>query len=356
MRNTDFLKIVKDAVKDYKDEEIAIKFIDTGSYALNALISGSIFGGIPSNRITALAGAEGTGKTFLAMSAVKAFLDSNPEANVVYFDTERSVDASFFSSRNIDADRVFIVRPETLQILKTQILQILQGYQSQKKKSPMMMVLDSLGNLPTSKEVEDSTEGKEVQDMTRARQVRSIFRTITEPLGKAEVPLIITNHTYEVIGAWVPTQTISGGGGVKYAASTIVYFTKSKDRDAKDKKTVNGIIVGATADKSRFTKAYKKVELKIDFAKGLDKYYGLFDIAVSSGVIKKLPSGSYEHPEFPERKLSEQDFIREPEKFFSSNILASVEEHCGKLFKLGTNEAISDEEETDNVDEVQDNE
>ena len=344
MKDLDFLKIIKSAVKNFEENaKTEIEFVSSSSYIFNAIISGSIFGGMPRNRITALAGEEGTGKTFLAMSIVKSFLEKYEGSNVVWFDTERAVDETFFASRGIDSSRVFIIRPQTLQIVKTQILQIIEGYKNQKDRKPMMMVLDSLGNLPTTKELEDSTEGKEVQDMTRARQVRSIFRVITEPLGEVNVPLLITNHTYEVIGEWVPTQTISGGGGIKYAASTIIYLKKSKDRDQKDKKVVNGIIVKAQADKSRFTKAYKPVEMRIDFTKGLDKYYGLFDLAEKHGVFEKLPSGSYMHPDFPERKLSKMDFAREPEKFYTEEILQKLDKAAIKEFKLGTDEVSSEE-------------
>ena len=149
----------------------------------------------------------------------------------------------------------------------------------------MMFVLDSLGMLSTSKELADSAEGKDTRDMTRAQVVKAIFRILTLKLGKANVPLLVTNHTYDVVGAYVPTKEMGGGSGLKYAASTIIYLSKKKEKDGKD---VIGNIIKAKAAKSRLTKENSDVETRLYFdARGLDKYYGLLELGEKYGVFER---------------------------------------------------------------------
>ena len=195
-------------------------YIDTGSYIFNALVSGSIFGGVPSNKITAIAGESSTGKTFFCLGIVQHFLESNPDAGVIYFESESAISRQMIEDRGIDSQRMMIVPVTTVQEFRTQAIKILDKYMEQKEQKPMMFVLDSLGMLSTSKEIEDSEAGKETRDMTRAQVVKSIFRVLTLKLGKANVPLLVTNHTYDVVGAYIPTKEMGGGSGLKYAAST----------------------------------------------------------------------------------------------------------------------------------------
>ena len=211
-------------------------FVDTGSYILNALISGSIFGGLPSNKITALAGETSTGKTFFALSIVKHFLSSNPDAQVIYFETESAVSKDMMVSRGIDVKRVGLVPVTTVQEFRTQSIKVVDEYMKLKKEDrpPLLFVLDSLGMLSTSKEIQDATDGKETRDMTRAQVIKSIFRILSLKLGQAQIPLIVTNHTYEVVGAYVPTKEMGGGTGLKYAASTILFLSKKKEKDGTE--------------------------------------------------------------------------------------------------------------------------
>ena len=183
-------------------------YIDTGSYIFNALVSGSIYGGIPSNKITALAGESSTGKTFYCLGIVKHFLDMDPDAGVIYFESESAISRDMIESRNIDSKRMVIVPVTTVQEFRQQAIKIIDKYlqMPEESRQPMMFVLDSLGMLSTSKEIEDTEAGKETRDMTRAQVVKSIFRVLTLKLGKANVPMIVTNHTYDVVGAYVPTK------------------------------------------------------------------------------------------------------------------------------------------------------
>ena len=190
-------------------------WIDTGSFILNALVSGSLYGGVPNNKVVALAGEQATGKTFFALGMVKNFLEQNKDGGTIYYDTEAAVTKDMMETRGIDTNRLIVAEPQTIQQFRHHGLQVLDRYIDSKESPPMMMVLDSLGQLSTTKEMEDSTEGKETRDMTKAQVIKATFRTLGLKLAKAQVPMIITNHTYDVVGAYVPTKEMSGGSGLK---------------------------------------------------------------------------------------------------------------------------------------------
>jgi RecA/RadA recombinase len=217
------MSFFKNLVESIKDEDTNIVAdgvgsaeysgcIDTGSYILNAVLSGSIFGGVPNNKITAFAGESATGKTFFVLGIVKAFLDSNPTAGVMYYDTEAAVTKQMMESRGIDTKRVIVAEPDTIQKFRTHALKTLDYYEKGgADRPPFMMVLDSLGLLSTTKEMEDTAEGKETRDMTKSQTIKAAFRVLTLKLAKVKVPLIVTNHVYDIVGAYVPTKEISGG-------------------------------------------------------------------------------------------------------------------------------------------------
>ena len=234
---SDFLKdIIKETGNEYAslvsdgvEAGDVDTFIDTGSYIFNALLSGSIYGGLPANKITALAGESATGKTFFLMGIVKNFLDSNPDAGVIYFESESAITKQMVIDRGIDPERMVILPVTTVQEFRTQSLKVLDSYLMKADKRPMLMCLDSLGMLSTTKEVEDTSSGKETRDMTRAQVLKAAFRVLTLKLGKAKIPMVITNHTYDVVGSMFPTKEMGGGSGLKYAASSIVYLSKKKE-------------------------------------------------------------------------------------------------------------------------------
>ncbi len=302
--------------------------IDTGCYILNALLSSSLYGGIPNNKITALAGDSGVGKTYIALGIMKNFLTADPEAIVVFYDTEAAVTKKMMADRGVDTNRVIISEPETLRKFRTHCIKVLDAYVKHDDNPPMLIVLDSLGMLSTSKEVEDSTEGKDTRDMTRAQIIRGLFRTITLKLGKAGVPLLLTNHTYQGMGMFA-TKEMAGGGGVKYAASSIVYLSRSKDKDGKE---VVGVILRSLAHKSRIAKENAVVEMKLSYKTGLDKYYGLLALADKHNIIKKV-STQYQLPDGA--KAFAKTINESPEKYFTKEIMEQLEEAAQKEFRYG---------------------
>ena len=306
-------------------------FIDTGSYVFNALLSGSIHGGLPANKITALAGESATGKTFFLMGIVKNFLDANPDAGVIYFESESAITKQMVIDRGIDPNRMVIVPVTTVQEFRTQSIRVLDKYlaQNEADRKPIMLCLDSLGMLSTTKEVEDTEAGKETRDMTRAQIIKAAFRVLTLKLGRAKVPMVVTNHTYDVVGSMFPTKEMGGGSGLKYAASSIVYLSKKKEKDGTE---VIGNIVHCKNHKSRITVENKMVDVRLTYNKGLDKYYGLLDLALKYGIFKsvstriELPDGTKQYA---------KTINNDPEKFFTEDIMKQLDECADKEFRYG---------------------
>jgi len=331
----DLKKFIKESGNEYAsivEEGVAAgdvhSYIDTGSYLFNALLSGSLHGGLPSNKITALAGESATGKTYFALGMVKQFLDSNPDAGVLYFESESAIPRELIESRGIDPKRMVILPVVTIQEFRTQAIKILDAYLEQEEQKPMMLVLDSLGNLSTTKELEDTAAGAETRDMTRSQIIKACFRVLTLKLGRANVPLIVTNHTYDVIGAYMPTKEMGGGSGLKYAASSIVYLSKKKDKDGTE---VVGNIIHCKNQKSRLTVENKMIDVRLGYQSGIDRYYGLLEFGEKYGVFKK--SGN--RYEIDGKTLYGKSIYDNPEKYFNDQIMDGLEEAAKKEFLYG---------------------
>ena len=342
MANNDFLK---DIIKEVGNEYASIvsdgveagdvdSFIDTGSYIFNALLSGSIYGGLASNKITAIAGESATGKTFFLMGIVKNFLDKNPNAGVIYFESESAITKQMIVDRGIDPDRMVIMPVTTVQEFRTDSLKVLDGYllQPESKRQPLFLCLDSLGMLSTTKEVEDTADGKETRDMTRAQVLKAAFRVLTLKLGRAKVPMVVTNHTYDVVGSMFPQKEMGGGSGLKYAASSIIYLSKKKEKDGTE---VIGNIIHCKNHKSRLTKENKMVDVRLTYDKGLDKYYGLLELAEKYGIFKKV-STRFELPDGS--KQFGKTILSSPDTYFTEEVMKQLDEAANKEFKYATSD------------------
>jgi len=339
----DFLKeIIKETGNEYASlasEGITAgdvtSYIDTGSYSFNALLSGSIYGGLPGNRITAIAGEAATGKTFFALGIIKHFLDKDKNSGVIFFESENAVSKEMIENRGVDSTRVVVAPVSTVQEFRNQSIKILDKYleQEEKDRQPLMFVLDSLGMLSTTKEMEDTAEGKETRDMTRAQIVKSTFRVLTLKLGQANVPLLMTNHTYDVIGSMFPQKEMGGGSGLKYAASTIIYLGKRKEKLGTE---IIGNIIHCKIYKSRITKENAKVDVKLTYKHGLDKHYGLLELGEEAGIFKKV-STRYEMPDGS--KVFGKQINDNPDKYFTKEILKKIDEFANKKFTYGSDEA-----------------
>ena len=332
----DFLKdIVKEIGDDYtklaSDISDSQSFIDTGSLVFNGLISGSIFGGVCSNKITAIAGESSTGKTFFALAVAKNFLDNNPDAYVLYFDTESSITRALLESRNIDTDRFVVINVVTIEEFRSKALKAVDIYLKTpiEDRKPCMFVLDSLGMLSTVKEITDVLNDKQVRDMTKSQLVKGAFRMLTLKLGQANIPLIVTNHTYDVIGSYVPTKEMGGGSGLKYAASTIIYLSKKKEKDQKE---VVGNLIKAKTAKSRLSKENKEVTIRLYFdERGLDRYYGLLELGEIGGLWKNV-AGRYE---MGGKKVYAKQILADPDQYFTKEVMQALDEIANQQFSYG---------------------
>ena len=334
------MTFIKDILKDIGNEHATLaadisedeRFVDTGSFIFNALVSGSINGGISSNKITAIAGESSTGKTFFALAVVRSFLDSDPNAIAVYFDTESAITRSLLEDRGIDTSRVIVINVVTIEEFRTKALQCVDKYLkvSESDRQPMMFVLDSLGMLSTEKEIGDALAEKNVRDMTKSQLVKGAFRMLTLKLGQADVPLIVTNHTYDVIGSYVPTKEMGGGSGLKYAASTIIYLSKKKEKDGKE---VIGNIIKAKTAKSRLSKENQEVEIRLYYdERGLDRYYGLLELGELGGLWKNI-AGRYE---IDGKKLYAKEILKNPEKYFTEEVMLKLDVIAQGTFSYGS--------------------
>ena len=332
----DFLKdIVKEIGGEYTQLAAEIDetetYVDTGSYIFNALVSGSVFGGVSGNKITAIAGESSTGKTFFSLAVVKNFLDTNPDGYCLYFDTEAAITKSLLESRGIDTTRLVVVNVVTIEDFRGKALKAVDLYLKKPldDRKPCMFVLDSLGMLSTEKEITDALNDKQVRDMTKSQLVKGAFRMITLKLGQANIPMIVTNHTYDVIGAYVPTKEMGGGSGLKYAASTIIYLSKKKEKDGTE---IVGNIIKAKTAKSRLSKENKDVEVRLYYdERGLDRYYGLLELGELGGLWKNV-AGRYE---IQGKKLYAKQILAEPEKYFTPEVMQALDETAQKEFSYG---------------------
>ena len=332
----DFLKdIVKEIGDEYtqlaSDIDDSETYVDTGSYVLNSLVSGSIFGGVSGNKITAIAGESSTGKTFFSLAVVKNFMDSNPDGYCLYFDTEAAVNKSLLSSRGIDLTRLVVVNVVTIEQFRQKALQAVDIYLKtpEDERKPCMFVLDSLGMLSTEKEITDALNDKQVLDMTKSQLVKGAFRMLTLKLGQAKIPMIVTNHTYDVIGSYVPTKEMGGGSGLKYAASTIIYLSKKKEKDGTE---VVGNLIKAKTAKSRLSKENKDVTIRLFYDhRGLDRYYGLLELGELGGLWKNV-AGRYE---MDGKKVYAKAILKDPEIYFTPEVMEQLDQIARKEFSYG---------------------
>ena len=310
------------------------QYIDTGSYVFNALLSGSIYGGLPANKITAIAGESATGKTFFTLGIVKHFLDMNPTGGCIYFETESALTSEMLKERGIDTTRVYHMPVATVEEFRHQAVKILEkhGEMDESERPPLMMCLDSLGMLSTTKEMADISDDTGKKDMTKAQVIKGAFRVLTLMLAKVNVPFIVTNHVYDQIGSMYPTKIMGGGSAMQYAASSIVFLSKRKEKDGTE---VIGNIIHCKMNKSRLTKENKMVDVLLTYSEGLSKYYGLVELAEAAGVFKKVST----RIELPDgTKIFSKQILKDPQKYFTEDVLTKIDEYTKVEYTYGRTE------------------
>ena len=246
--------------------------------------------------------------------------------------------------REIDTTRMVMLPVATIQEFAYQVTKVLDKHLASEDRKPLMICLDSLGMLSTSKEVGDVAEGKETKDMTRAALVKGTFRVLTLKASKAKVPVLITNHTYSQIGVMFPQQIMGGGTGLYYASSNIVFLSKRKEKEGTE---VIGNIIHCKNHKSRLTVENKMVDALVTYNKGLDRWHGMLELAEEAGIFTKV-STRFELPDGT--KLFGKQIMQDPEKYFTEEVMLKIDKYCQEKFLYGTTkdneEVVHDGEES----------
>lgn len=349
----DFFRGLVEKIKD-EDTSMAVDgkgsaefsgWIDTGCYMMNALCSGSIFGGMPNNKVLTLAGESSTGKTFISLGIVKQFLDKHPNGGVVYFDTESAITNKMMIDRNIDPKRIIRSEPSTIEDFRNKAVRILTAYEEHDKRPPMMFVLDSLSVLSSNKELKDAAEEKDVKDMTKAGLIKGVFRVLRLRLARLGIPMICTSHIYANVGGYGPIQQMSSGSGPRYSSDAIAWLKKRSEKQGeKEEAEVIGSLITVSMFKSRLTKEGQKVEMKVSFETGLDRWHGLLEFGERAGVFTR--KGNYYN--MKEGKFFAKQIYKDPERFFTQDVLEQLDQAAKETFQYGgirELQALEDDEE-----------
>ena len=259
--------------------------IPTNVPMIDVALSGRLDGGLVPG-LTVLAGPSKHFKTAFALLFAASYLKKYEDAVVMFYDSEFGSPQGYFDKFGIDTDRVLHTPITDIEQLKHDIMSQIQNIETGDR---VIIVIDSVGNLASKKEVDDAIEGKSVADMTRAKQMKSLFRMITPHLTIKDIPMVVVNHTYKEIGLY-PKDIVSGGTGVVYSADTIWILGRQQEKDGADLVGYNFII---NVEKSRFVKEKSKIPITVSFEGGIEKYSGLLEIALEGGFVAKPSNGWY---------------------------------------------------------------
>ena len=259
--------------------------ITTGVPMVNVALSGKLDGGLTPG-LTMWAGPSKHFKTAFSLLMAKSYMDKYPDAVLLFYDSEFGTPIKYFETFGIDMDRVLHTPLTDIEQLKFDIMQQFQGVDRGDK---LIVILDSIGNLASKKEVDDALEGKSVADMSRAKQVKSLFRMITPHLNLKDIPMIVVNHTYKEIGLY-PKDIVGGGTGSYYSADNIFIIGRQQEKDGTEVVGYNFII---NVEKSRYVREKSKIPITVSFEGGIQKFSGLLDVAMEGKFVAKPSPGWY---------------------------------------------------------------
>ena len=261
------------------------EMVSTSVPVINLALSARLDGGFTSG-LTMWAGVSKMFKTGFSLLMAKAYLDKYPESILLFYDSEFGSPQSYFQSFGIDLDRVFHTPITDIEQLKFDIMQQINNFERGDK---VIILIDSIGNLASKKEVEDALEGKSAADMTRAKQVKSLFRMVTPHLTLKDIPMVVINHTYKTMELYAK-DVVGGGTGSYYSADNIYILGRQQEKDGNEISGYNFII---NVEKSRYVKEKSKIPVNISFENGISKWSGLMDIALDLGFCTKPKVGWY---------------------------------------------------------------
>jgi RecA/RadA recombinase len=259
--------------------------IPTAIPVINVALSGKLDGGLTPG-LTMWAGPSKHFKTAFSLLMAKSYLDKYPDAALLFYDSEFGTPQSYFDSFGIDTNRVLHTPLTDIEQLKFDVMQQLTSLERDDK---LIIIIDSIGNLASKKEVDDALEGKSVADMSRAKQVKSLFRMVTPHLTMKDIPMIVVNHTYMEIGMF-PKAIVGGGTGSYYSADNIFILGRQQEKEGTEVVGYNFII---NVEKSRYVKEKSKIPVSVSFDGGISRWSGLLDIALDGGFVVKPSNGWY---------------------------------------------------------------
>jgi RecA/RadA recombinase len=254
---------------------------------INVALSGKLDGGLTPG-LTVFAGPSKHFKTAFALMLAKSYQDKYPDGVVLFYDSEFGSPQSYFETFGIDTKRVLHTPITDVEQLKHDSMAQLSNIE---RGDHVMIIIDSVGNLASKKEVEDALEGKSVADMSRAKQLKSLFRMVTPHLTIKDIPMVVVNHTYKEIGMF-PKDVLSGGTGIYYSADNIFIIGRQQEKDGTDVIGYNFII---NVEKSRYVREKSKIPVEVTYEGGISKWSGLLDVALEGGFVVKPSNGWYSH-------------------------------------------------------------
>ena len=320
--------------------------IQTSVPMINVALSGKLDGGLTTG-ITVLAGPSKHFKTAFALLMAAAYQQKYPEAVILFYDSEFGSPQAYFETFGIDMDRVLHTPITDIEELKHDVM---AQFAQIEKGERVMVVMDSIGNLASKKEVDDAVEGKTVADMSRAKQLKSLFRMVTPHLSLKDIPMVVVNHTYMEIGMF-PKAIVSGGTGIVYSADTIWILGRQQEKTGTDLTGYNFII---NVEKSRFVKEKSKIPITVSFEGGIQKYSGLMDIALEGNFVSKPSNGWYSKVDQETGEIGEKHRFSDTQtKGFWEDILASekFKEYVKKRYEIAHGSIM---EQIDKVEETED--
>lgn len=259
--------------------------IPTSIPVINVALSGRLDGGLTPG-LTMWAGPSKHFKTAFSLLMAKSYLDKYEDAVLLFYDSEFGTPQSYFDSFGIDTERVVHTPIMDVEQLKFDIMQQLNGIE---RGDHVIIVIDSIGNLASKKEVEDAMDAKSVADMSRAKQMKSLWRMVTPYLTMKDIPCVVVNHTYKEIGMF-PKDIVGGGTGSYYSADNIFILGRQQEKEGTEIVGYNFII---NVEKSRYVREKSKIPVSVSFDGGISRWSGLLDIALESGHVVKPSNGWY---------------------------------------------------------------
>jgi len=260
--------------------------IQTSVPALNVALSGRLDGGLTPG-LTVFAGPSKHFKTAFSLLLAKSYLEKYDDAVVLFYDSEFGTPQAYFDTFNIDTSRVVHTPITDIEQLKHDVMSQMNGIE---RGDHVIVIVDSVGNLASKKEVEDALDGKSVADMTRAKQMKSLFRMVTPHLTIKDIPMVVVNHTYQTMEMF-SKAVVSGGTGIYYSADNIYIIGRQQEKTGQDLTGYNFII---NVEKSRFVREKSKIPVEVSFEGGISKWSGLLDMAMESGHVIKPSNGWYQ--------------------------------------------------------------